>query len=204
MGARPTGSSHGRTERAVGTAEKASLWSRAPPLHVRVRTMPILCRELYSSMQPSCICKNSQRVCRMQIVCDGPHSVPQSGQRFSRVRPFAAQEWATNGPSFPVVPVCPYPSQQLARLRTDTACRLESVLPRNRSPGVVPRNGSEDAGRESWTAPHRRQRRGQCPLTDADHCEGVLTRQVKSSQEGEGCVGSEKKGSAPSTRQNTR
>ena len=117
-------SSHGRTERAVGTAEKASLWSRAPPLHVRVRTMPILCRELYSSMQPSCICKNSQRVCRMQIVCDGPHSVPQSGQRFSRVRPFAAQEWATNGPSFPVVPVCPYPSQQLARLRTDTACRL--------------------------------------------------------------------------------
>ena len=100
MGARTTGSSHGRTERAVGTAEKASLWSRAPPLHVRVRTMPILCRELYSSMQPSCICKNSQRVCRMQIVCDGPHSVPQSGQRFSRVRPFAAQV----GHKWPVVP----------------------------------------------------------------------------------------------------
>ena len=113
--------------------------------------------------------KNSQRVCRMQIVCDGPHSVPQSGQRFSRVRPFAAQV----GHKWPVVPrrprlSIPIPAASEAERQIQlVASRLESVLPRNRSPGVVPRNGSEDAGRESWTAPHRRQRRGQCPLTDA-------------------------------------
>lgn len=83
-------------------------------------------------------------------------------------------KWATNGPSFPVVPVCPYPSQQLGEAEdryslSRRACYRAIVA-------------------QAWyramvaKAPEERP----VPTDGRDHCEGVLPRQVKSKKKGRG------------------